>query len=119
MPSHGLNVGPGVKTGITLCYKREHECEPKIYNFLDKEKYYLHQFVSKFNRPLYDVFICYGNEEYFQCDDDDLYLSFNAMLDHMGEEALGITSPRPTTRYDIQQVDSKYTIFVAKVNQFV
>ena len=33
----------------------------------DPQKYYLHQFrvPKKFFKPLYEVFICYGQEEYF------------------------------------------------------
>lgn len=64
---------------------------------IDKHKYYLHQFVSKINRPLYDVFICYGVDEFFECNDDDIWLNFSAMLEEREERDAGISSPRPRT----------------------
>ena len=48
---------------------------------LDGRKFYLHRYASKVMRPIYDMFICYENEEFFECLDDDIWLNFSAMHD--------------------------------------
>ena len=53
---------------------------------LDAKKYYLHRFASKINKPLYDMFICYGPDEFFSCRDDDIWLNFNAMKEYREEQ---------------------------------
>jgi hypothetical protein len=57
----------------------------------------LHRYASTVNKPLYDVFICYGNDEFFECNDDDVHLNFNAMLEERQEIASGQEMPRPRT----------------------
>ena len=45
IPAHSSKKVPGGEGGggLTLCYKKEGECDPSNYNFLDKEQYYLAQ----------------------------------------------------------------------------
>ena len=64
---------------------------------IDSKKYYLHRYASQVNKPLYDVFICYGNDEFFECNDDDVHLNFNAMLEERQELESGQEMPRPRT----------------------
>ena len=40
-PTECNKRGPGGKYGLVLCYKKENECDPFDYNFLDKELIFL------------------------------------------------------------------------------
>ena len=43
IPMHSSKFVPESKSGLTLCFKGEDECDPDNFNFLDREQYYLAQ----------------------------------------------------------------------------
>ena len=54
-----------------------------------KKKLHLHRYRSSFFKPLYEIFICYGHEEFIDCkesEEDDL--NFASIIDKLNRQKL-------------------------------
>ena len=52
-----------------------------------KPKLHLHRYRSNFFKPLYEIFICYGHEEFFECKEDgEDYLDYASIIENVNRK---------------------------------